>query len=111
MTGETVTTRAKTEARALKMLREGWSAAQVSRDTGLSLDELHRLRRDFPSTSSNPAPRCPQTRCGLPQVGAGHPRKGWVQVKVAGEQHKLWFCGWPCVSRHAFHQHRLEATS
>lgn len=47
-----------------------------------------------------PSP-CDHDRCGQPQTGPGHPRKGWVQLKRAGEQTALWFCSFHCTSRYA----------
>lgn len=44
---------------------------------------------------------CPEPRCGQPQAGPGHPRKGWVQTKAAGETQALWHCSWHCASRYA----------
>lgn len=45
--------------------------------------------------------RCDNERCGRPQEGAGHPRKGWVEAKKAGETVKRWWCSWDCLSRGA----------
>lgn len=44
---------------------------------------------------------CNQPACGQPQEGPGHPRRGWVQLKRAGEVITLWFCSFHCVSRYA----------
>ena len=36
-------------------------------------------------------------RCGQPQVGAGHPRKGWLNLKVAGVGGSTWWCSRECL--------------
>lgn len=42
--------------------------------------------------------RCGDPRCGVPQEGPGHPRKGWLSVKQVGVDDKpLWFCSTRCV--------------
>lgn len=98
----TAASRLAIETRALRMLRTGWSPKDVAMETGLHTDDLAQLQRDFPSTADG---RCTQPRCGHPQEGPGHPRKGWVQVKPAG-QPALWFCSWPCVEHHVLAQIR-----
>lgn len=47
---------------------------------------------------------CGQDACGRPQEGSGHPRRGWVQLKRAGEAVTPWFCSFHCVSRYAIHR-------
>lgn len=37
-------------------------------------------------------------KCGHPQVGAGHPRKGWIRTKVAGQTDSdRWWCSIRCL--------------
>jgi hypothetical protein len=37
---------------------------------------------------------CRDERCGRPQDGPGHPRRGWVRVSITGtDAPPLWFCG------------------
>lgn len=38
-------------------------------------------------------------KCGLPQEGPGHPRKGWLNVKVAGITGSTWWCSPACLAR------------
>jgi hypothetical protein len=40
---------------------------------------------------------CKDPRCGVPQTGPGHPRKGWLQIKMGTE--RPWFCSVPCAQR------------
>lgn len=42
---------------------------------------------------------CEEPRCGQPQEGPGHPRRGWVQVKGAGCVAR-WFCSYYCAGKY-----------
>lgn len=44
---------------------------------------------------------CEHETCGHAQTGPGHPRRGWIAVKVAGEDAKVWCCSWYCIGRYA----------
>lgn len=37
-------------------------------------------------------------KCGQPQTGPGHPRKGWLNVKVAGVAGSTWWCSATCLA-------------
>lgn len=39
-------------------------------------------------------------RCGHPQDGPGHPRKGWLQLKTAGIPRTTWWCSPTCLTHH-----------
>lgn len=99
-----ITSRVRTETRALRLLRDGWKPAQVSQDTGLSPAELERLRRDFPGAPRTLPPLCRTPGCGKPRAG-GRPPAGWVKLMPVGSK-AFWLCSWECVSRNAWHQHR-----
>lgn len=86
----------KLETEAVRLLHQGHTAGQITERLGIPLDRLRELAAEQPRS----AVRCPHAQCGQPQEGPGHPRKGWVQTKVAGEQLRLWFCSWGCVVRH-----------
>lgn len=98
----TVTDQARTDARALRMLRSGWAPKDVALETSIGLDELRQLQRDFPSIREG---QCRHDACGHPQAGSGRPRRGWLQIKPASET-ALWFCGWACAERHVLAQLR-----
>jgi hypothetical protein len=36
-------------------------------------------------------------KCGRPQVGPGHPRTGWINVKTAGTRGSTWWCSTTCL--------------
>lgn len=38
-------------------------------------------------------------KCGQPQIGPGHPRKGWINVKTAGVAGSTWWCSTTCLAR------------
>lgn len=42
-------------------------------------------------------------KCGHPQTGPGHPRKGWINVKVAGTAGSTWWCSTACLAAHLTH--------
>jgi hypothetical protein len=86
------------EHEALRLLVEGYITDQILYRTGVAPERLRLLA----ATARRPARHtCPQQQCGKPQAGPGHPRKGWVKVKVAGDPTCLWFCCWGCVAVHA----------
>lgn len=95
--------RGKYESWALRLLREGATPRHVVEQTGLTMERLRELVAEQPLTA---APPCPNRHCGQPQHGPGHPRRGWVQLKVAGETPARWFCQWSCVARHAIARRR-----
>lgn len=41
---------------------------------------------------------CTEPRCGHPQTSAGHPRKGWVRVNIAGSPPARWYCSTACAA-------------
>lgn len=42
---------------------------------------------------------CTDPRCGAPQTGPGHPRRGWVRVSIAGDPTARWYCSTSCAAR------------
>lgn len=36
-------------------------------------------------------------KCGRPQIGPGHPRAGWLNVKTAGTKGSTWWCSAQCL--------------
>jgi hypothetical protein len=89
--------RGKLESWALRLLREGATPRHVTETTGVPIERLRALTAEQPRSLG----RCHDERCGRPQDGPGHPRKGWVQIKVAGEPKALWFHTWACVINYA----------
>lgn len=86
------------ETRALVMLRSGDSHLEISATTGLTLEEITRLARDFPSVPTTIA--CVHPACGVSRHTAGRPKHGWVMVKEAGCP-PYWFCGYAHAARYA----------
>jgi predicted transcriptional regulator len=63
-----------------------------------------RDSRPYRDSTYGYVPRdCGQDRCGQPQQ-AGRPRRGWVQLKRAGDDVAPWFCSLHCLSRYAIHR-------
>lgn len=68
------------------------ASGRSSSETGLGPEHLHRL-----FTSYRTKVACDEERCGQPQNGPGHPRRGWVQIRTGAE--RPWFCGLTCALR------------
>ncbi|WP_346007270.1 hypothetical protein [Janibacter terrae] len=47
-------------------------------------------------------------KCGRPQDGPGHPRKGWLNVKVAGIAGSTWWCSPTCLAANLTHGDTLR---
>lgn len=50
-------------------------------------------------------------KCGRPQVGPGHPRKGWLNVKTAGVAGSTWWCSPACLMRSLTRDHRVDVAA
>lgn len=86
--------RVKLENEALRLVREGYSIRQVTEMTGLRDHEIEQLLRAV-RYPPHLVTACDKPGCGQPQQGAGHPRKGWVQLRCGAE--RPWFCSYECV--------------
>ena len=55
-------------------------------------------------------PHCADTdKCGRPQHGPGHPRKGWIRTHIAGDADSTrWWCSLACLI-HGFTQTLVTA--
>lgn len=75
---------------ALRLAGSGQSVRQITDRTGLSEPALRELFGQAPAVQW-----CPEERCGHPQVGAGRPRKGWLQIRRGAD--RRWFCTARCA--------------
>lgn len=66
MTAPAAEPRTSVETRALRMLAAGDDIKSVSQATGLTKDELDKLRRDFPSTKAPKQSECAWAACHEP---------------------------------------------
>lgn len=96
------------ENRALRMLAHGDTPHEISAATGLRLDDIDKLRRDFPGTTkptgrlrlpSRGSAPCPQDLCNQPPRPGRYP-VGWIKVQISPHG-PTWYCSWPCLIRYA----------
>lgn len=93
------------EVRAIRLLVAGDRPRDVAATTGLSVDEVERLRAETPGADGTHriarlglSDGCTSPGCGQPR--RGRPPLGWVKVTVAGRGDSLWHCGWVCARRY-----------
>lgn len=91
------------EVRALRLLNSGDSINDVAKITTLTVEQVTRLRRDFPATPPKPvvAP-CQHHLCGQPTRAGRYPL-GWVYAGADGGE-RLKFCSWRCAQSYVAKQ-------
>lgn len=85
---------------AAQFLRHGKTPRWVTDATGLSIARVESIAKTLARPCADPE------HCGYAQLGAGHPRRGWINVRSPGQK-GVWCCSWACVA--SFAQRRLTA--